>query len=155
MSLHAAAQAVIPRSAAQQIPDADTLNGAARDLIPMLRRLGRRHDAERRPSDEAAGAIREVGFFRICQSIENGGYGLPPSVLWRVAREIARGDTSTAWVLSLARLHPWMAGMFPVAAQDGVFEGGREGLQKRFRQPNAEFPLGTLAGFGPDDRRVS
>lgn len=128
MSLQATAPAAIPRSVAPRIPDADTLIGAARDLIPMLRRLGPRHDAERRLSDEAAGAIRAAGFFRICQSIENGGYGLPPSVLWRVAREIARGDTSTAWVLSLAGLHPWMAGMFPVAAQDEVFEGGRDAI---------------------------
>ena len=81
MSVHATAPAAIPRSVAPRIPDADALIGAARDLIPMLRRLGPRHDAERRLSDEAAGAIREAGFFRICQSIENGGYGLPPSVL--------------------------------------------------------------------------
>jgi hypothetical protein len=31
----------------------------------------------------------------------------------------------------------------------------REGLQKRIRQSKAEFPLRTLAGFGPDDRHVS
>lgn len=109
-------------------PDAAALIDAARGMIPMLRRLGPRHDAERRLSDEAAGALREAGFFRICQSVENGGWGLPPSVLWRVAREIARGDSATAWVLSLAGLHPWMAGMFPVAAQDEVFEGGRDAI---------------------------
>ena len=99
MSLHAAAQAVIPRSAVPRILDADTLIGAA--------------------------------------------------------REIARGDTSTARVLALAGLHPWMGGMVPVAAQDEVFEGGRDGLQKRIRPSKAEFPLRTLAGFGSDDRRVS
>jgi 3-hydroxy-9,10-secoandrosta-1,3,5(10)-triene-9,17-dione monooxygenase len=116
------------RPDARSVPDPDALIDAARGLIPMLRRLGPQHDAQRRLSDEAAAAIREAGFFRICQSVENGGYGLPPSVLWRVAREIARGDTSTAWVLSLAGLHPWMAGMFPVAAQDEVFEGGRDAI---------------------------
>lgn len=31
----------------------------------------------------------------------------------------------------------------------------REWLQKRIRQPKGEFPLGTLAWYGPDDRRAS
>lgn len=127
-SLDCAIPELADRQAAQSIPDADSLVDAARALVPMLRQLGPRHDAERRISDEAADAIRQAGFFRICQTVENGGYGLPPSVLWRVAREVARGDSATAWILSLAGLHPWMAGMFPLAAQDEVFEGGRDAI---------------------------
>jgi hypothetical protein len=49
----------------------------------------------RRLPDEAAQAIREAGFFRICPSIENGGYGLSTSMAsmkQRVLRaEIAPG----------------------------------------------------------------
>ncbi len=128
MPPHPGLHAVKSPSGGTTAPDASSLLDAARDLAPLLRRLAPRHDAERRLSDEAARAIRDAGFFRICQSAENGGYGMPPSVLWRVAREIARGDTSTAWILSLAGLHPWMVGMFPVAAQDEVFEGGRDAI---------------------------
>ncbi|MFP3550790.1 acyl-CoA dehydrogenase family protein [Paraburkholderia sp. SIMBA_049] len=110
------------------IPASETLIERARAMIPMLRELGPEHDSAKRISDDVARRLREAGFFRICQSKENGGYGLRPSVLWRVCREIGRGDSATAWVLGLAGLHPWMAGMFGERAQDEVFAGGRDAV---------------------------
>ncbi len=101
---------------------------AARQFIPRLKEAGARHDAAKRVSDEIARDLRAAGFFRICQSVENGGYGMRPSTLWRVTREIARGDSAAAWILSLAGLHPWMAGMFPPVAQDDVFPGGSDAV---------------------------
>lgn len=109
-------------------PTETSLIEAARRFVPRLKELGARHDADKRISDEIAVALRTAGFFRICQSAENGGYGMRPSTLWRVTREIARGDSASAWILSLAGLHPWMAGMFPVAAQDDVFPGGTDAV---------------------------
>lgn len=116
------------QASAPVIPSADDLIASARELIPLLKELGARHDTDKRISDEVARRLREAGFFRICQSVENGGYGMRPSVLWRVTREIARGDSATAWILSLAGLHPWLAGMFPARAQDDVFAGGRDAV---------------------------
>lgn len=110
------------------IPDADTLIERARSMIPLLKEQGPLHDSAKRISDDVGAKLRAAGFFRICQSTENGGYGLRPSVLWRVCREIARGDSATAWILGLAGLHPWMAGMFGARAQDDVFEGGRDAV---------------------------
>ncbi|WP_271669562.1 acyl-CoA dehydrogenase family protein [Bradyrhizobium sp. CCBAU 51627] len=110
------------------IPTETALISAARDLIPFLRDAGSSHDTEKRLSNRVAEKLRDAGFFRICQSQENGGYGLCPSTLWRVTRELARGDSATAWIVALAGLHPWMAGMFPPAAQDDVFEGGRDAV---------------------------
>ena len=110
------------------IPSPDSLIKQARDLIPLLKEAGPRHDQEKRVSDEVAATLRKAGFFRICQSVENGGYGMRPSVLWRVSREIGRGDSATAWLLSLIGLHPWMAEMFPVQAQDEVFASGKDAV---------------------------
>jgi alkylation response protein AidB-like acyl-CoA dehydrogenase len=110
------------------IPDAETLIERARSMIPMLKEQGPAHDDAKRISDDVGVKLRAAGFFRICQSTENGGYGLRPSVLWRVCREIARGDSATAWILGLAGLHPWMAGMFGARAQDDVFAGGRDAV---------------------------
>ncbi|MFM0303624.1 hypothetical protein PQQ99_26260 [Paraburkholderia sediminicola] len=110
------------------IPDTETLIERARLMIPMLKEQGPRHDSAKRISDDVAGQLRAAGFFRICQSVENGGYGLRPSVLWRVCREVARGDSATAWILGLAGLHPWMAGMFGEQAQDDVFAGGQDAV---------------------------
>ncbi|MBF6618150.1 MAG: hypothetical protein ITG07_15655 [Candidimonas sp.] len=110
------------------VPSAQALVQAANGLIPLLREKGPQHDLDKRISDEAASLLRDNGFFRICQSQENGGYGMRPSVLWRVTREIARGDSATAWILSLAGLHPWMAGMFSPEAQDDVFADGTDAV---------------------------
>ena len=110
------------------LPTAEELVQRAQAMIPELRERGPGHDADKRISDEVASSLRQAGFFRICQSTENGGYGMRPSTLWRVTREIARGDSATAWILSLAGLHPWMAGMFPAQAQDEVFAGGKDAV---------------------------
>src|SRR5690606_35104345 len=99
-------------------PDPEQLVTAARGLVPLLRQAGPRHDEAKRISPEIAKRLRELGFFRITQSIENGGWGLRPSTLWRVTRELARGDSATAWIHGLAGLHPWMVGMFEPRAQD-------------------------------------
>lgn len=115
-------------SSSIHVPTPDSLVASARAMIPRLREVGASHDRDKRISAGVAQALRDAGFFRICQSVENGGYGMRPSVLWRVAREIARGDSASAWILSLAGLHPWMAGMFPVRAQDEVFAGGRDAV---------------------------
>ncbi len=109
-------------------PSTEELVDRARAMIPTLREVGLRHDEDKRISDSVSAMLREAGFYRICQSVENGGYGMRPSTLWRVNREIARGDSATAWILSLAGLHPWMAGMFPLRAQDEVFAGGKDAV---------------------------
>lgn len=109
-------------------PSVASLLENARALIPLLKQQGPLHDSQKRISSEIGTALREAGFFKICQSKENGGYGMRPSTLWRVAREIGRGDSATAWILSLAGLHPWMAGMFSTRAQDDVFAGGKDAI---------------------------
>lgn len=112
----------------QTAPSPDALIAQAQAMIPMLRAAGPSHDAHKRISDEVAASLRQAGFFRICQSEENGGFGMRPSTLWRVAREIGCGDSATAWIFSLAGLHPWLAGMFPARAQDDVFPGGKDAV---------------------------
>ncbi|WP_281718812.1 acyl-CoA dehydrogenase family protein [Pandoraea apista] len=110
------------------IPSAKQLIERAKELIPLLQVEGPKHDENKRISDDVAMKLRDAGLFRICQPAENGGYGMRPSVLWRATREIARGDSATAWILSLAGLHPWMAGMFAPKAQDDVFKGGKDAV---------------------------
>jgi 3-hydroxy-9,10-secoandrosta-1,3,5(10)-triene-9,17-dione monooxygenase len=112
----------------QPLPTTEELVERARAMIPRLQEMGPRHDDAKRISEEVAASLREAGFFKICQPNENGGYGMRPTTLWRVSREVARGDSATAWILFLAGLHPWMAGMFPVQAQDEVFAGGKDAV---------------------------
>lgn len=109
-----------------QTPTEDELVAGAKSLAPLLRKMGPIHDEDRRISAEVGAALRDIGLFRIVQSVENGGYGMRPSVLWKAAREITRIDPATGWVLSLTGLHPWLVGMFPPQAQDDVFDHGKK-----------------------------
>lgn len=110
------------------IPTVDELIQRAKGLCELIRSKSDQHENERKLSKDVADALRDSGFYKICQSKENGGYGMSPSVLWRVSKEIGIGDGSTAWILSLTGLHPWLAGMFPPQAQDDVFANGQDAI---------------------------
>ena len=109
-------------------PSPEALVERARECIGPLQGLRERHAHDRRLSDAAISMLRERGFFRICQPRKHGGYGLGPAVLWEVTREIARGDSATAWILSLAGMHPWLVGLFDEQAQQEVFANGSDAV---------------------------
>ena len=104
------------------IPSRNDLIIRAESLIPFLRE--RAEDADQRGefSPEAIHQLREAGFFRILQPARFGGYGLDPSTLWSVTRQLGRGCGSTAFIVSLLGVHSWIAGMFRASAQAEVFK---------------------------------
>jgi 3-hydroxy-9,10-secoandrosta-1,3,5(10)-triene-9,17-dione monooxygenase len=105
-------------------PAPEELVARARALIPVLRaRAAACEEAKRIPAETARDLV-EAGFFRITRPVSAGGYAMSPSVLWAVTREIGRGCGSTAWIMSLLGLHPWLVGMFEPHAQDEVFADG-------------------------------
>jgi 3-hydroxy-9,10-secoandrosta-1,3,5(10)-triene-9,17-dione monooxygenase len=106
------------------VPTRVELVQRARDLIPALReRAAACEDGKRIPA-ETARDLAAAGIFRITRPASAGGYAMSPSVLWTVAREIGRGCGSTAWIVSLLGLHPWLVGMFEPRAQADVFASG-------------------------------
>lgn len=114
----------LPTEAEHGIPSPEVLVERARQMVPLLRSMGRSHDENGRVSDSAMALLREAGFFRIVQPRSSGGFGMHLRVLWAVAREVTRADTATGWILCLAGVHPWLVGMFPPEAQDEVFHQG-------------------------------
>lgn len=107
--------------AQRSIPSADDLVFRAESLIPFLRERAKDADHKGEFTAEAIHQLRKAGFFRILQPARFGGYGLPPSTLWSVTRQLGRGCGSTAFIISLLAVHSWIAGMFPAAAQQDVF----------------------------------
>jgi alkylation response protein AidB-like acyl-CoA dehydrogenase len=104
------------------IPSRDDLIIRAESLIPFLRERARDADRHGEFSPEAIHQLREAGFFRILQPARFGGYGLDPSTLWSVTRQLGRGCGSTAFIVSLLGVHSWIVGMFRASAQAEVFE---------------------------------
>jgi len=111
-----------------EAPGHDELVARARSLAPLLREWAPRHEAARRVSDEAITAVREAGLFRIVQPAACGGWDMHPRTLFECAREVARADTATGWILCLAGVHPWLLGMFEPRLQDEVFAHGRDAV---------------------------
>lgn len=65
------------------------------------------------------------GLFRITQPSLYGGLGLDPRAAWEATYEIARGCSSTAWILGLSSANVVMIGKFSAAAQRDVFLSGK------------------------------
>jgi len=114
--------------AQRSIPSPDDLVVRAESLIPFLRERAGEADRNGCFSPEAIHKLREAGFFRILQPPRFGGYGLSPSILWRVTRELGRGCGSTAFIISLLAMHSWLVGMFKSSAQMEVFKYGGDAM---------------------------
>jgi alkylation response protein AidB-like acyl-CoA dehydrogenase len=112
----------------RSIPSRDDLIIRAESLIPFLR--GHAADADRNGEflPQAIYQLREAGFFRILQPARFGGYGLDPSTLWSVTRQLGRGCGSTAFIVSLLAVHCWIVGMFEASAQGEVFKDGGDAI---------------------------
>jgi alkylation response protein AidB-like acyl-CoA dehydrogenase len=115
----------IPRCAA---PSPQTLISRAEFLIPSLRERACDADRDSRLAPETVRKLRDAGFFRILQPESFDGYGMRPSTLWNVTRQLGRGCGSTAFVMSLLGLHCWIVGMFNPAAQAEVFRDGADAI---------------------------
>ncbi len=96
----------------------------ASKMAPMLLAQGNTADRQRGISPAVSRALIDAGFFDIAKPVKAGGTGDGLDVLWEVAKEIGRGCPSTAWVLGLIGISPWIIGLFPKAAQDKLFNCG-------------------------------
>ncbi len=106
-------------SAAAVPPTAETLFARARALIPVLREREAAANNARQVSAETIQDFTDAGFFRILQPARFGGYEMAPSVYCRVARILAEGCMSSAWVYGVVAVHNWQLALFPPqAAQD-------------------------------------
>ena len=130
------------------IPTPDDLVARAESLIPFLRE--RAGDADRRGEflPEIIHQLRRAGFFRILQPTRFGGYGLAPSTLWSVTRQLGRGCGSTAFIVSLLGVHCWMVGIFKASAQREVFKGGGDAIVSNLSVGVRRQMKGTLTDDG-------
>jgi alkylation response protein AidB-like acyl-CoA dehydrogenase len=103
-------------------PSAHDLIIRAESLIPFLRKRASDADRDGEFSPETIRQLRQAGFFRILQPTRFGGYGLAPSTLWSVTRQLGRGCGSTAFIISQLAVHSWIVGMFEASAQAEVFK---------------------------------
>ena len=100
---------------------ANKLIASARDMIPVLR--AREHDAiaAGQVSSETIADFERAGFFKVLQPARYDGYELSPLVYCRIAKTLAEGCMSSAWVYAIIAVHNWEMALFDDRAAQEVW----------------------------------
>ncbi len=92
-----------------------------RALQPMLEANAPAVEEARRVSEENIEALRKAGAFRIMVPRRFGGLETDIRTKVEVAREVAKGCGSTAWVTSLMNVCSFFAGLASAEAQEDIW----------------------------------
>jgi alkylation response protein AidB-like acyl-CoA dehydrogenase len=107
-----------------QAPSRADLVAAAAELIPLLKSHSRWQEEHRRLHDETVAALSAAGVFRMRLPARYGGFESDARTAVDVFAELARGDSSAAWVATVNAITTWMAALLPDEVQDEVFGAG-------------------------------
>ncbi|MFI5845704.1 acyl-CoA dehydrogenase family protein [Catenuloplanes sp. NPDC051500] len=103
------------------VPVREELVRRAGELVPLLRERSRWIDENRRLPDDVLAGMEAAGLLRMRVPQQYGGFESDARTLVDVHAEIARGDGSAAFCLSVWSLINWIVGRFPDEVQDEVF----------------------------------
>lgn len=106
-------------------PTAEELVARATAMIPVLRSREANTLQAGQVPQETIDALQEAGFFRVLQPKRYGGYEMSPLTYGRIARILAEGCMSTAWVYAVVAVHNWELALFDDRAAQDVW--GRDG----------------------------
>jgi 3-hydroxy-9,10-secoandrosta-1,3,5(10)-triene-9,17-dione monooxygenase len=102
-------------------PTREELVRRASELVPLLRARARWIDERRRLPEDVVEALEDSGLLKMRVPAQYGGYESDARTLIDVHAELARGDGSAAFCVSVWTLINWLAGRFPDEVQDEVF----------------------------------
>lgn len=97
----------------------------ARRIAGVVRDMAARIDADRRLPADLVGELRDSGLLRGGAPVEVGGPELAPGVALRCAEELARGDASAGWCVSIAITSSLLIAYLPPAGREELFGAGR------------------------------
>jgi len=118
---------------------AERLIAEARALIPTLRSRERAAIEAGQVPRESIEAFTQAGFFKVLQPARYGGFELPPRVYCEIARTLAEGCMSSAWVYAVIAVHNWQIGLFPDQAAQEVW-----GQDSNVRISSSYMPVGKV-----------
>ncbi|MEU3512508.1 acyl-CoA dehydrogenase family protein [Streptomyces longwoodensis] len=106
---------------ADETAEHTALVARAAALRPLVREHSARTEADRRVPQEVIDALAEAGVFKTAVPKRYGGHEAGVRTMLDVSSQVAEGDGSTAWVVTLINVCAWLTGLFPQQAQDDVF----------------------------------
>jgi alkylation response protein AidB-like acyl-CoA dehydrogenase len=101
------------------------IEARAREMAELARGMAEQIDADHRLPAELVGALRDSGLLRGGAPVEAGGLELAPGTALRCAEEVARGDASAGWCVSIAITSSLLVAYLPSASRDELFGAGR------------------------------
>jgi indole-3-acetate monooxygenase len=97
----------------------------AREIAELARGMADHIDAARRLPPELVEALRDSGLLRAGAPVEVGALELPASTALRCAEEVARGDASAGWCVSIGITATLLVAYLPPQSRDELFGDGR------------------------------
>jgi alkylation response protein AidB-like acyl-CoA dehydrogenase len=97
----------------------------AAEISALAREVAPETESGRRLADPLLARLHDSGLLRGGAPSEVEGLELPPSDALRCAEEIARGDASAGWCVSIAITSSLLAAYLPEESRDELFGGGR------------------------------
>src|SRR5580700_10083971 len=97
----------------------------AREIAHLARGMADQIDSGRRLPAELFGALRDSGLLRAGAPVEADALELPAGTALRCAEELARGDASAGWCVSIAITSSLLVAYLPPVSRDELFGDGR------------------------------
>ena len=106
-------------------PRGDEIEDAAREISAAAGALSPEIERERGLPEALVSRLRDAGLLRAGAPVEVGGLELAPGPSLRCAEELARGDASAGWCVSIAITSSLLAAYLPPEGREALFGGGR------------------------------
>jgi alkylation response protein AidB-like acyl-CoA dehydrogenase len=97
----------------------------AREIAELARGMADDIDSARRLPPELVEALRDSGLLRAGAPVEVDALELPAGTALRCAEEVARGDASAGWCVSIGITSTLLVAYLPPASRDELFGNGR------------------------------
>jgi alkylation response protein AidB-like acyl-CoA dehydrogenase len=101
------------------------IEGTAREIASLARELAEETESARQLAPELASRLLDSGLLRAGAPVEVGALELPPGLALACAEEVARGDASAGWCVSIAVTSSLLAAYLPAEARDELFGDGQ------------------------------
>jgi alkylation response protein AidB-like acyl-CoA dehydrogenase len=101
------------------------IGARAREMADLARGMADQIEADRRLPAELVSALRDSGLLRAGAPVEVGALELAPGTALRCAEEVARGDASAGWCVSIAITSSLLVAYLPPVSRDELFGAGR------------------------------
>jgi alkylation response protein AidB-like acyl-CoA dehydrogenase len=96
----------------------------AKEMADLARGMADQIEADRRLPAELVSALRDSGLLRAGAPVEVGALELAPGTALRCAEEVARGDASAGWCVSIAITSSLLVAYLPPVSRDELFGAG-------------------------------